>query len=94
MMKSCRSLQFTVPAVCTLLLGACTSGDYYEALRDNQRQQCINKPQTVAESCLQRTEDDYQQYKSKRETLKSQVADQGGDSTKEVGDPRYKDWVP
>jgi hypothetical protein len=55
-----------------LLTGACTPRAAYEAIRSNERAQCNRLPAgSERDECFQRTSEDYDTYKRKRdETLK------------------------
>ncbi|HKQ29768.1 MAG TPA: hypothetical protein VJS66_00640 [Burkholderiales bacterium] len=53
---------------CSLLTTACTNRTVYDTLRGNERLECNRLPNgSERDECLQRTTEDYDSYKRKRD---------------------------
>jgi hypothetical protein len=58
----------TIAAIIACALLGCTTGGAYESIRQNQRNQCNRLPAgSEKDECLQKTSEDYDGYKRKRD---------------------------
>lgn len=63
-----------VLCVCLLSVEACTTRGAYEAIRQNDRNECYRKPSDADRAgCLERTQDTFDEYNRKRDAA---IADQ------------------
>jgi hypothetical protein len=57
-------------ALCLVSVSACTTRGTYEAIRQNERNECYRKPSdSERAACLERTQDDYDTYQRKRASV-------------------------
>lgn len=54
--------------LCLLSVSGCTTRGVYEAIRQNERNECYKKPsEAERDSCLARTKDGFDEYSRKRD---------------------------
>jgi hypothetical protein len=61
-MRTLATLSITV----LVLAAGCTTRAAYEAVRANERNHCVELPDTERDRCLERTRDDYDTYERKK----------------------------
>ena len=67
-----KGLWIAVGAMGLLIVSACAPLDevLFDSVRNHERQKCGQMPQTEAQRCNERTQDDYDAYKKKRDEAK------------------------
>ena len=77
------ALMFIVTAGCSTL------GDENDFVRENQQRECLRRPTSEIQSCLQRAESEYAAYKSQAERQRERNARQAAEGAQSgSGNPR------
>jgi len=53
--------------VISCFIQGCTSQFWYDGLKANQRQQCLKGPASEYDECMERVDESYNDYRSKKE---------------------------